>query len=174
MISADRNRGQTVQVQPWQVYTQNGVVTLAMPMDDFGRTQLTEAFLQRCFDFIAAGLEDIGFIQASTIFQFSTIPRWLVPNRSNPALYSNNMSCSEVWIDSNLSGGPCFGALPFGCEPQRHSGCSLSDASQSLQRRPGPATAAGAAPRGTAERGLLRAAPADATELGRWPGTIRS
>jgi len=75
MISADRNRGQTVQVQPWQVYTQNGVVTLAIPMDDFGRTQLTEAFLQRCFDFIAAGLEDIGFIQASTIFQFSTIPR---------------------------------------------------------------------------------------------------
>jgi hypothetical protein len=57
------------------VYTQNGVVTLAIPMDDFGRTQLTEAFLQRCFDFIAAGLEDIGFIQASTIFQFSTIPR---------------------------------------------------------------------------------------------------
>lgn len=41
-----------------QVYTQNGVVTLAIPMDDFGRTQLTEAFLQRCFDFIAAGLEE--------------------------------------------------------------------------------------------------------------------
>eukprot|EP00435_Cladocopium_sp_Y103_P017845 s1287_g4.t1 len=41
-----------------QVYTQNGVVTLAIPMDDFGRTQLTETFLQRCFDFIAAGLED--------------------------------------------------------------------------------------------------------------------
>ena len=32
--------------------------TLAIPMDDFGRTELTEEFRKRCFDFIAAGLED--------------------------------------------------------------------------------------------------------------------
>eukprot|EP00434_Breviolum_minutum_P034147 symbB.v1.2.030213.t1/scaffold3382.1/size60170/1 len=41
-----------------QVYTQNGVTTLALSMDDYGRTELTEAFQQRCFDFIARGLED--------------------------------------------------------------------------------------------------------------------
>ena len=27
-------------------------------MDDFGQTELTEAFQQRCFDFISKGLED--------------------------------------------------------------------------------------------------------------------
>lgn len=50
-----------IQVFCWafvQVYTQNGVSTLALSMDDYGRTELTETFQQRCFDFIARGLED--------------------------------------------------------------------------------------------------------------------
>ena len=43
-----------------QRYTQNGVETLAIPMDDYGRTQLTEELLQSCFDFISIGLQERG------------------------------------------------------------------------------------------------------------------
>ena len=147
-------------------------------MDDFGRTELTEAFLQRCFDFIAAGLEDIALIQVP-YFNFPRFRIDLCPTDRIPhfiqlvALRSEQILTQYEFynpINSFLgiffipkSGGPCFGALPFGAEPQRHRGRRLSDALPWLQRRPGPATAAGAAPRGTAERGLLRAAPADAT-----------
>ena len=56
-----RNKMGVVHTNPvlaFQVYTQNGVETLALFMDDFGQTELTEAFQQRCFDFIAKGLED--------------------------------------------------------------------------------------------------------------------
>ena len=60
-FSKQLNKQTNIQVFCWafvQVYTQNGVTTLALSMDDYGRTELTEAFQQRCFDFIARGLEE--------------------------------------------------------------------------------------------------------------------
>jgi len=39
-----------------RTWTQNGITTLLAPMDDYGRTALTEELLEKCFDFIRRGL----------------------------------------------------------------------------------------------------------------------
>ncbi|CAJ1336457.1 unnamed protein product [Effrenium voratum] len=49
LSSGGRSRGHT--------YTHNGVETLALPMDDYGRTPLTEDLLSRLLGFIEHGLQ---------------------------------------------------------------------------------------------------------------------